>query len=263
MRKDLNKQLCERERHGHDWHFRDVRHLRKVRGEDAEDVVGGRESMKHRHRLVDTKQFNENLNPLWGVVRKNVGRPWDKVYSEFCTVFDRRSVINQHILTHLFQVVATKTFERGGVIYVSSRRGFEQPLSSSNFEYYVHPRSGLLLKNPHYHTWRQERRKYEARRAAEKLLTHRVIDEFTELRCLDGVWYLIELKPTPREYTQKHVPFSHSKLNKTHVTRVANVYPDVFDVVERREVSFPYHTKYAVCKRTASHRELKKHGVIK
>lgn len=266
MRKDLNKQLCERERLGHDRKFHEVRHARKVKDADAEEVIGGREGMKRRHIIGghgETKMFNENLNPLWGVIRKNANRPWNKVYAEFCSVFDKRSVINQHILDHLNDFVAINTYEQDGEIYIKSRWGRDDTLKGGWQEYYVHPRTGLLLKNPHYRSWKQERRERDAKRAAEAAKVHRVIDDKNELFCIEGTWFLAEMKPTPTEYTQKHVPFGYSLLNKPHQTRIEKEYPKVFDVIKEETVCYPRDKRYAASKKTASHKELKKYGIVK
>lgn len=116
MREDLNKLLCERERIGHSDRYGSYRRLKHFKDEsdieDSDELFTGvgsshRESMKIRYGY-DTKSFNENLNPLYGFIHKSVGKKWDKIYSEICKVFDKRSVINQHILIHLFQKVETK-----------------------------------------------------------------------------------------------------------------------------------------------------------
>jgi hypothetical protein len=71
------------------------------------------------------------------------------------------------------------------------------------------------------------------------------------------------MKPTPQEYTQKHIPFGYSTLNKPHQTRIENEYPKVHDAITGELVSYPRTKKYAATKRTASHKELKKYGVIR
>ena len=124
MRQDLNKQLCERERLGHSLKYRDYRHKRDYNdylGEEGENLLQ-REGMKTRYGW-NRKSFNENLNPLYGLIRKNAGRPWDTFYSELCEVFDTRSVINGHILQHLLQYVNTPCFVENGEISSIERYG--------------------------------------------------------------------------------------------------------------------------------------------
>ena len=58
---------------------------------------------------LHTKFFNEHLSPLRRFLDSNVGRPWDKVYSEICRHVDRGNVVQKHILTHLFDYVVVDT----------------------------------------------------------------------------------------------------------------------------------------------------------
>src|SRR5262245_58509288 len=104
MRPDLAKLTTERERRGSK-HCASLKYGGRVHiihdPEHAYDneYGGFRSSARHRHR--DNKSFSDVLNPIRGALRKNVGRPWDKVYSEFCQYLDRRSVSGLHIFDHL------------------------------------------------------------------------------------------------------------------------------------------------------------------
>jgi hypothetical protein len=116
----------------------------------------------------NTKSFSENLNPLWGFIRKSVGKNWDAVYSEICQNFDKRNVVNQHILVHLFQNVEMNTRANGnGVEFLDPRRYWDkkdglktldqrwQPIKESRADYYIHPISKILLANTGKKTHRQ------------------------------------------------------------------------------------------------------------
>jgi len=234
MRQDLNKQLCERQRHGSTRKFHSERRLKlfnDMRGEELENLPK-REGMKKRYRVnrVD-KELNENLNPLYGLVRKNVNRPWNKVYSELCEVFDMKSVINRHILQHLFSMVELKTFidDDGDLMYRGGyRRGAQAVLDDNGPEYYVHPTTGILLKNPHYESWRQSknRRSKEWRQAKGDTEFRKIIDDTHELRRrgVDGVWFLCTLEKFEGRYKEIKRPTTDKDGNITYV-------------VEKREVS--------------------------
>jgi len=116
-----------------------------------------REGMKRRHNR--TKAFNEHLGPLRRFLDANVGRPWDKVYSEICKYVDRGNVVQKHILTHLFDYVVTN------VILIDGKpcrgkayaRQYGEPLRVVHYrnQWYVCPTSGLLRKSkyvPHERT---------------------------------------------------------------------------------------------------------------
>jgi hypothetical protein len=70
------------------------------------------------------KELSDFLSPLQRHLRKNVGRPWNKVYSEIREAIDVRSLRGYHFLQHVRAEVGTN------------------PLRTDGF--YVHPRSGLL-----------------------------------------------------------------------------------------------------------------------
>ena len=269
MREDLNKQLCERQRLGHDKHYGEWRHSREHNAKfeyDADDEpftgVGSahRESMKHRYGY-DTKQFNENLRPLYGFIRKSVGRKWDDVYSEICGVFDKRSVINQHILIHLYQYVETKNIYVGadGKLWVQGTESWrrpreDQPLRATHIEYYVDPRDGVLKHNKHYHTHRQEWRKHVEEVKQRQLEVKRVIDKTTELHKLNGCWFEVKFENYDGERETERVRLSE----KTVWYREKTVFPLCYDVVKKASVA---EAHVAVSKRQLSSRELRRYGL--
>jgi hypothetical protein len=62
----------------------------------------------------DHRELNENLQPLRRYRHAQVGRPWDKVYSEICATIDRRNTVLQHIHQHIDQFIATRVGLRDG-----------------------------------------------------------------------------------------------------------------------------------------------------
>jgi hypothetical protein len=224
MRSDLNKLLCERERYGSSKDFGEFRHSARAEniGLDrlADDEVtestfsGERESMKKRYNIGwDKKELNENLNPLYGFIRKSVGRPWDKVYSELCKSFDKRSVINQHILDHLFQYVRVNTVLRDNKIYAIDKWGDEDPLDRTSARYYVHPKTGILLENRKRLSWKKMRRQRDADYQKRMLAVERKFDDGTKLENIEGIWYhvwtVVETVPAKQCYTTDGIPYTY------------------------------------------------------
>lgn len=285
MRTDLNKQLCERQRHGSGASFRAVRHLKKFNGaldgEDYDNAV--REGVRMRYTVEHTrKDLNENLNPLFGMVRKNAGRPWNKVYSELCSVFNMRSVINQHILQHLFDMVEINTFlGDSGVVMCAHRfdKGAQPAKSDNGPEYYVHPVTGILLKNTAYRSYNQRvaaSRQVDALRAKTDPM-RRVVSDTLELRrrVEGGPWLICELEAMPYRETK-----IRTRTNENgDVEQVSEEkYAVRFDAWLKRSVlatGFPLYrctsTKavaeyrkpgyYVKTVRSASKRELKQYGL--
>jgi hypothetical protein len=118
MRSDLNKVICEHERRGSRDSYRQVRRKRSFALSEDSPAF---ESMKARYGY-NTKAFGEHLNPLYGQVRKAVGRRWDDFYSVLRRNFDTRSVINAHILQHLYDRFEKDCYIKNGEIYVGPTR---------------------------------------------------------------------------------------------------------------------------------------------
>lgn len=257
MRVDLNKVLCERERHRSHMSYREVRNLdpgkpaRRIEEEDDEPFTGQQHSRKcgiaapHRNH---NKDFNEHLNPLWGIVRKNVGRPWDKIYSEICEVFDKRSVINQHILDHLDGFVERRFLIKNDELFLT-RHYYRKmvPLKGSSVEYYVDPRDGILKRNKSYKSYSQAARDFQNSRAKKLLEIQKVVDKDTILRKKDGTWFEVKLKP--KQWTLPQYGAWESQ-------------GDIWNPTEGYdEYNFVFRNKTVVSVRTLSKKELKLHGL--
>ena len=92
-----------------------------------------------------TKTLNENLAPLERWLRRQVNRPWDKVYSELSGVVSVRSAVQQHVRQHVPDLVALHVHELDGVLHEQGRWGRFSPLGRwGRDRLYVCPRTGLL-----------------------------------------------------------------------------------------------------------------------
>jgi len=268
MREDLNKLMCEHERARSSDNYGNYRHLKDydVAGDidnDGEPFAGVssgyRESMKARY-AGGSKSFSENLNPLFGFIRKSVGKPWDDVYSEICKGFDKRSVINQHILIHLFQYVEIKgvTIGNDGKLWYRPTQFYSwrdaQLLSESHVEYYVDPRDGILKKNHDHKTHGQVHRLFQERLKEEEAKVRRVISETTEVRKLHGCWFEIKFEDIEgiRETKISDLPYRKNWLQTT------TVFMPRYDVLAGCTVA---EKRVAVSKRQLCHRDLRKYGL--
>lgn len=163
MRPDMGKVLVERPRLGR-WNG-DSRPGKGYAKQIRKCFAGGnslptREGMKRRH--TNPKSFNEHLGPLRRFLDANVGRPWDKIYSEICQFVDRGNVVQKHILTHLFDYVVVNTvLIDGEPCRGKAHWGYQygEPLRTSarRDRWYVCPKSGLLRKSKYVpHDYRKE-----------------------------------------------------------------------------------------------------------
>ena len=223
MRSDFNKLLTESPRLGNQWKFRDIRNSKG--NAPKEDDIGGKQSIHaaRRNTGVRRRRFNENLNTLRRFIQSNVGRPWNKVYGEICENFDKRKVVNDHILVHLFQFVEIDTKmvdgkvcvlnsyfagpveyvrESSGKRVVSENEGYYnkrwRPIELGQAEWYVHPVDGLLKANKKRVSYKKAAELREKQASVEKAKVFRQLNKFEELHFENGNWFLYTLKVKPK-----------------------------------------------------------------
>lgn len=126
-----------------------------------------------RHRNTDSKEFSDLLGPLHKYLRKQVGRPWNHVYSELSQHLDRRSLSGLHIWGHV-----------KGDVEIDCWMGVSGTVYSNRYSYkvsglYVHPITGLLCYT------RQVRPRYRPPVDPDVCK----LTENTELHRFDGIWY--------------------------------------------------------------------------
>lgn len=138
------------------------------------------------------KMLNENPAPLRRFLERQVGRPWDKVYSEIAERLRVDNTVQQHVRDHLEDFVATRP--RRGVSGWYRRGGaslWHEPL-------YVDPCDGILKRTDCLPEVKARRRRAFAQ-ARRKMPPDRVIlSADRELRRKDGIWYDIRLAPLPQ-----------------------------------------------------------------
>src|SRR5262249_51190912 len=100
-----------------------------------------------------------------------------------------RSTVQKHLLDHLRRYVETRPeFIDGWPHHPASIHGRCTPLWPDGSSFYVCPTTGRLLRprgprtRPHH-------------------LVHR-LSELRQLRCINGVWFLIELVPIPSDWRE-------------------------------------------------------------
>lgn len=182
MRSDMAKVIVERPRHGGGVRF--------PRAEGPDDPRLSVEDWRSREgirrpwdRTSCRKDLNENLAPLRRYLRSNVGRPWNKIYSEICQQINRDSAVQLHVWQHLMQDVCTNPYVISGDV-----RRFS---IFSGYYFYIDPRSGLLREAPPYR-WKH------LRRTTEPPDDRIDIDQRHQLRRIEGIWYELELAMLPR-----------------------------------------------------------------
>lgn len=186
MREDMSRVIVERPRLGGG-------RTRKGRASPLE-YLPKQEGMQRPHmRSGDWKMLNENLAPLRRYLERQVGRPWNKIYSEIARHLRVDNTVQQHVRDHLTNFVAVKPRRLSGRGYLAGGgrehrdRLWYQPL-------YVDPKDGLLKR-----TDRLPEAKalcHEHRRTPETPDRIALAGD-RELRRVDGLWYEIMLASLP------------------------------------------------------------------
>src|SRR5262245_39631056 len=140
MRSDMAKVIVERPRRG--LRQRCVKGYKKALQRLAPDEWHKRESIFALKG--HTKFFNEHLGPLRRYLRKQVGRPWNKVLAEICEYIRADSAVQSHVRDHLPDFVEMHAIEVDGVICHGAGWLLGMPLQAGRWrEFYVCPRTGL------------------------------------------------------------------------------------------------------------------------
>lgn len=192
MRDDMSKVLVESPRSGRAYARVIEGSRRRHRNRIDPDGEGGPRHAGMRGGSFRTKWFGEHLGPLFAYLRKQVSRPWAKVYGELCANLDKRNVVQAHLFQHIDDKVETRTFWRDDEVWVRTWRGFE-PLAKSRAEMFVHPRTGILLVNRARLVELRREREQRALRAAQPHPDRRTglpgMAPDCQWHRIDGIWY--------------------------------------------------------------------------
>lgn len=252
MRKDMSKIIVERPRTGRSAAGERPGRTRTLVDDDGAPIraKGAREP---KGRAQKTKNLNENLSPLKRYLASNVGRPWRKVFSEISEYLKPSSTVQQHVRDHLSDFVAINTRTEKGIIWAETRWGRPLPLSQTNHLYYVHPRTGLLLKNESRVSWRQAERNLKQAEAVERAKRMREIDAKTQAHLFNGDWWEVKLAKIGRQ----RLVDSHGRMSY-----IVQPYTDVVHAAKLSKLSvtdlYGRDGVYACEKRQLSKAEIKR-----
>lgn len=184
MRKDMPQVLIERPRSGSR-----VRGYRRQRSLSRRVPVGDRpkrEGIRRREAGAD-KYFSDLFGPLKRYLRRNVGRPWDNVFSEICEHARLDNVAQQHLRRHVHDFVHLNVQEIDGRLYSTNSWGGLWPLEPRwRRVFYVCPKSGLLKvleQKPRPHG------------PGDRI----AVNKTRQYHRIQGQWYAVALRPVPEE----------------------------------------------------------------
>lgn len=268
MRSDHHKVICERQRRGSGKKYHDYRHVKETAiNDEIFDDFEENDINIESHKLSEPmqrpykqdyneKEFSDMNSGIRGYIRKSVGRKWDDVFSEFCEIYDQRSILTKHLFQHMKSLVCTKVVEKDNELYVHARRKVST-LAKSWEEYYVDPRDGILKINSDYVDWRHNRRLYNQARQEERDKNQKVVDRLHEYHLIDGTWFLVTFVECP---SKRVLTSSYSHYRDRINYYYADEYPIKYDILKKETVS---GKRYAASKRTASKKEIRDYQLNK
>ncbi len=203
MRNDMAKVVTEKPRRGHgNSSMKTARRLSK--GDfDADDHGPMRHAVSRNRQYADPKTFSDLLGPLRRYLRKQVGRPWNAVYSDLSAALDKRSLTGLHIWDHIRQEVEQRCELGAGGRVLCYQAAARYRGGEPVWGLYVHPMNGLLC-------YRQQRRIQLLGREAYELATQlepfglaatfeqgrrqvadwKILDDLHVLQRVRGLWML-------------------------------------------------------------------------
>jgi hypothetical protein len=183
MRKDMAQLLVERPRL---YRVETYKGHRRRLNRDPESV-STKQGM--RRPYYERKHFNEYFAPVMGFLRKSVGRPWNKVFSELCESLSGGGTVIDHVKVHVLRdfVTLQPVWHNGVPCYpahsYSGSRSEARPIERRmNGGFYV-DQCGLL----------KQARVHQYKVAKPKILRLQ-IDDSTAYHKIDGHWFRVWTK---------------------------------------------------------------------
>jgi hypothetical protein len=151
------------------------------------------EGIKRVH--TQRKGQRDLLGPLSRWLHAQVGRPWNDVYSEACTVSHPDNYVRVHVKTHLVEFVERRTFMHNGKVCVLDTgycgRGII-PVTERRYGwnlFFVHPESGRLCAIPP-----KSRKALRAERRASRAENFRWLIGNFALKQIEGIWFACQFR---------------------------------------------------------------------
>jgi hypothetical protein len=192
MRPDMAKVIVERPRIGSATRGKPKGYHRTLQRLEHEGLPS-REGMKRRHQ-GQTKSLNEHLGPLRRYLDSQVGRPWNKVFSEICARINRDSAVQDHVRDHVADYVATHVILVDRVPCSADGESYGRPLHQTRWmPWYVCPRSGLLKRV------KARVRSRQIRTQAQLIPRFIRVSDTLQCHLIDGAWHLVSLRALPLE----------------------------------------------------------------
>lgn len=209
-RKDLKDLILETGRHKE---YKPGRRNKRIRDDDLDATIAPM-------RNVRTYSLRDRTEPLRRFLNKQVGRPWDKVYSEICQVADSRSLRGHHLRSHIDDTVVMyhdviKTdngYRRRPRWYDQSMYG----LSVCFMEHQLFVDENGILRKPKSHE-RTPSKNQKLIRKQEYNNNFRPIDQTSGYLYMNNGWWHVSWLIPKIEYNEKSNKYKLSAKFRNHI----------------------------------------------
>ncbi|MEY2538336.1 MAG: hypothetical protein QOG67_2076 [Verrucomicrobiota bacterium] len=209
------------------------------------------------------KELNENLRPLYQFLRKSVGKPWNKVYSEIREQIDPRRTIGFHVLQHVEQFVHQD-------VIVIKRVPYWQTGGKEFYGMYVDPRTGILRHHPYRKRPPEPKAVDSVRWRNDIWFKMEVLRKRTECGCVNfrdakrpvcthgnepipqEIWYVVEYRRRRPEEVYRVIRPGDPESARHHVTEESQAH-----TIYYRDVPEKLKDLVLVSKKVANTKELK------
>lgn len=72
-------------------------------------------NIQHEPMTRYGKDLSDRLSPIYEFLKKNAGRPFNKVWSEVCQNFDNRNIAGMHLRDHILQMIRSNGISKEGM----------------------------------------------------------------------------------------------------------------------------------------------------
>lgn len=249
MRPDMGDLIIERPRYRHRDRASDKQYPSRRRYRDLEEAP----TKEPMAGPGCTKSFSDRLEPLAKYLYRQVGRPWDAVWSEFCASVPAAGKMQLHAREHVWDIVESDCYVGvDGKVYAQPRfwRDAQRVdemrgrMGGSRGVLYIHPWNGLLLEGRYREFCRQEEREAKLRRwdAVKAGKADYKLADGRKIQKVNGAWFWLtyQVERVEGPYTETFRAPTSEFGRTRYVLRDSTPYSGRIDAVRVTSMGEPY-----------------------
>jgi len=245
MRPDFPKVIVERPRYGGG--ISDPKGYKKDLQGDWDELAKREKIRQKWMKSPSYKEFSERLGPLKRYLYSKVGKAWNDIYSEIREHLSYDSVIQAHVMTHLYDYVALDVEWIDGVLcYKQQRRyGRLEVTASGQDQFYVDPDDGILKV-----IYTTGKYKYNWRKPKDLFWINK--SELKVAMIIEGLYYECQLTRVPEDFGKGKYGYLDSKYDVCYrcsfnLQKMFMKYGEGLYCTSKRQLNSKEIRKYKLC----------------